>query len=203
MYVIIFFEPLHRFWIISVLAYLKTDTLKSSRTNKEIELLHLTLHSTLTGSDLSGIPQKTSWRPTQRTPSSTSNGSSGENGMTPWFKKTYVQYYPFNIVKKNNKPYVQVQIGGEERMFAPEEISAMVLGKMKEIAEGYLKHNVTKAVITVPAYFNDAQRQATKDAGTIAGLDVQRIINEPWVVFLYSINLHTKQRNLRYYEYFK
>lgn len=113
------------------------------------------------------------------------------------------QYYPFNIVKKNNKPYVQVQIGGEERMFAPEEISAMVLGKMKEIAEGYLKHNVTKAVITVPAYFNDAQRQATKDAGTIAGLDVQRIINEPWVVFLYSINLHTKQRNLRYYEYFK
>lgn len=115
-----------------------------------------------------------------------------------------VQYYPFNIVKKNNKPYVQVQIGGEERMFAPEEISAMVLGKMKEIAEGYLKHNVTKAVITVPAYFNDAQRQATKDAGTIAGLDVQRIINEPWVIFLYSINLHTKpKKNLRYYEYFK
>uniref|UniRef100_K1Q6U7 Endoplasmic reticulum chaperone BIP n=1 Tax=Magallana gigas TaxID=29159 RepID=K1Q6U7_MAGGI len=100
-----------------------------------------------------------------------------------------VQYYPFNIVKKNNKPYVQVQIGGEERMFAPEEISAMVLGKMKEIAEGYLKHNVTKAVITVPAYFNDAQRQATKDAGTIAGLDVQRIINEPTAAAIaYGLN---------------
>lgn len=100
-----------------------------------------------------------------------------------------VQYYPFNIIKKNNKPYVQVQIGGEERVFAPEEISAMVLGKMKEIAEGYLKHNVTKAVVTVPAYFNDAQRQATKDAGTIAGLDVQRIINEPTAAAIaYGLN---------------
>lgn len=65
------------------------------------------------------------------------------------------------------------------REFAPEEISAMVLGKMKEIAESYLKRKVTKAVITVPACFNKAQRQATKDAGTIAGLDVKRIINEP------------------------
>lgn len=110
-----------------------------------------------------------------------------------------VQYYPFNIIKKNNKPYVQVQIGGEERVFAPEEISAMVLGKMKEIAEGYLKHNVTKAVITVPAYFNDAQRQATKDAGTIAGLDVQRIINEPWVISLYSYNLFTQSENTSIY----
>lgn len=90
-----------------------------------------------------------------------------------------VQYYPFDIINKNNKPHVRVSVGEEERVFAPEEISAMVLSKMKEIAEGYLKHNVTKAVITVPAYFNDAQRQATKDAGAIAGLDVQRIINEP------------------------
>ena len=90
-----------------------------------------------------------------------------------------VQYYPFDIINKNNKPHVRVSVGKEERVFAPEEISAMVLSKMKEIAEGYLKHNVTKAVITVPAYFNDAQRQATKDAGAIAGLDVQRIINEP------------------------
>jgi molecular chaperone DnaK (HSP70) len=90
-----------------------------------------------------------------------------------------VQYYPFSIVKKHNKPNIRVLVGEQERVFAPEEISAMVLGKMKEIAEGYLKQNVTRAVITVPAYFNDAQRQATKDAGTIAGLEVLRIINEP------------------------
>lgn len=93
--------------------------------------------------------------------------------------KKDVQHYPFNITEKNNKPYVQILVGDEVRMFAPEEISAMVLGKMKKIAEDYLNRNVTKAVITVPAYFNDAQRQATKDAGTIAGLDVLRIMNEP------------------------
>lgn len=87
--------------------------------------------------------------------------------------------YPFKIIKKNNKPYVQVSIGKNERVFAPEEISAMVLGKMKEIAEEYLNYKVKKAVITVPANFNHAQRQATKDAATIAGLDVLRIINEP------------------------
>lgn len=93
----------------------------------------------------------------------------------------YVKFYryPFKIIKKNNKPYVQVSIGKNERVFAPEEISAMVLGKMKEIAEEYLNHKVKKAVITVPANFNHAQRQATKDAATIAGLDVLRIINEP------------------------
>ncbi|XP_078334599.1 endoplasmic reticulum chaperone BiP-like [Crassostrea virginica] len=100
-----------------------------------------------------------------------------------------VQYYPFDIINKNNKPHVRVSVGEEERVFAPEEISAMVLSKMKEIAEGYLKHNVTKAVITVPAYFNDAQRQATKDAGAIAGLDVQRIINEPTAAAIaYGLN---------------
>ena len=66
-----------------------------------------------------------------------------------------------------------------QQTFAAEEISAMVLGKMKEIAEAYLGKTVTHAVVTVPAYFNDAQRQATKDAGTIAGLNVMRIINEP------------------------
>ena len=64
-------------------------------------------------------------------------------------------------------------------MFAPEEVSAMVLGKMKEVAEEYLGEKINNAVVTVPAYFNDAQRQATKDAGTIAGLNVMRIINEP------------------------
>ncbi|KAJ3486400.1 hypothetical protein NLI96_g4262 [Meripilus lineatus] len=89
------------------------------------------------------------------------------------------KHWPFKIVKKNEKPAVQVKHRGESREFTPEEISAMVLSKMKETAEAYLGKAVTHAVITVPAYFNDAQRQATKDAGTIAGLEVLRIINEP------------------------
>ncbi|KAJ3437513.1 mediator of RNA polymerase ii transcription subunit 37c-related [Anaeramoeba flamelloides] len=88
--------------------------------------------------------------------------------------------WPFRVVQKyGDKPYIEVQYKGEKKQFAPEEISAMVLGKMKEVAENYLGKTVKKAVITVPAYFDDTQRQATKDAGTICGLDVQRIINEP------------------------
>ena len=74
---------------------------------------------------------------------------------------------------------VQLKVGAEQKTFAPEEVSAMVLTKMKEIAESYLGKEVKHAVVTVPAYFNDAQRQATKDAGTISGLNVVRIINEP------------------------
>merc|ERR1740138_761279 len=87
--------------------------------------------------------------------------------------------FPFSMVDKNNKPHAEVKVNGEDKLFAAEEISAMVLVKMKEIAEAYLSTKVTHAVVTVPAYFNDAQRQATKDAGAIAGLVVMRIINEP------------------------
>ncbi|KAF0910231.1 hypothetical protein E2562_001424 [Oryza meyeriana var. granulata] len=91
-----------------------------------------------------------------------------------------VKYLPYKVVDKDGKPYVEVRVkGGERKVFSPEEISAMILGKMKETAESYLGQRVTDAVVTVPAYFNDAQRQATKDAGTIAGLNVPRIINEP------------------------
>ena len=89
------------------------------------------------------------------------------------------QYLPFKLIDKNSKPHVELTIKGEKRTFAAEEISAMVLVKMKETAEAYLGKKVTHAVVTVPAYFNDAQRQATKDAGAIAGLNVMRIINEP------------------------
>ncbi|CAN1238636.1 Luminal-binding protein [Linum grandiflorum] len=90
-----------------------------------------------------------------------------------------MKYLPYPVVNKNGKPYLQVKDGGEVKLFSAEEISAMVLGKMKETAESYLGKAVDGAVVTVPAYFNDAQRQATKDAGTIAGLNVLRIINEP------------------------
>jgi len=86
---------------------------------------------------------------------------------------------PFKIVEDNGTPKVEAQIKGETKRMAPEEISAMVLSKMKDVAEAYLGKKITSAVVTVPAYFNDAQRQATKDAGTIAGLNVLRIINEP------------------------
>jgi heat shock protein 5 len=86
---------------------------------------------------------------------------------------------PFEIIDKNNKPFIQVKEKGTVKTRSPEEVSAMVLTKMKETAEQYLGKDVKHAVITVPAYFNDAQRQATKDAGAIAGLQVLRIINEP------------------------
>ncbi|CAD7960230.1 unnamed protein product [Amoebophrya sp. A25] len=86
---------------------------------------------------------------------------------------------PYAIVDKGGKPYIRVKVKGESKDMSPEEVSALVLVKMKETAENYLGKTVNHAVITVPAYFSDAQRQATKDAGTIAGLNVMRIINEP------------------------
>nr|BAF37039.1 heat shock protein 70kDa [Coturnix japonica] len=90
-----------------------------------------------------------------------------------------MKHWPFRVVNEGGKPKVQVEYKGEMKTFFPEEISSMVLTKMKEIAEAYLGKKVQNAVITVPAYFNDSQRQATKDAGTITGLNVMRIINEP------------------------
>jgi len=91
-----------------------------------------------------------------------------------------MKHWPFKVIsKEGDKPYIQVEYKNETKEFAPEEISSMVLIKMRETAEAYLGHKVADAVITVPAYFNDSQRQATKDAGAIAGLNVKRIINEP------------------------
>jgi len=99
------------------------------------------------------------------------------------FNDTNVQadmkHWPFKVVDSNGLPKLKVEYQSEEKTFTPEEISSMVLVKMKETAEAYLGTSVTEAVVTVPAYFNDSQRQATKDAGVIAGLNVLRIINEP------------------------
>ena len=90
-----------------------------------------------------------------------------------------IKHFPFKVTNDGDKPAVTVEVSGKDRSFTPEEVSAMVLGKMKEIAESYLGKKVENAVVTVPAYFNDNQRQATKDAGTIAGLNVLRVVNEP------------------------
>lgn len=90
-----------------------------------------------------------------------------------------IKYLSYEVINKDGRPKIKVTCKGEMKTFFPEEISSMVLIKMKEIAEAYLGKTVSDAVITVPAYFNDSQRQATKDAGTIAGLNVLRIINEP------------------------
>lgn len=86
---------------------------------------------------------------------------------------------PYNIVSDKDKPMIEVVVEGKNAKFAPEEVSAMILQKMKSTAEIFLGKDIKNAVVTVPAYFNDAQRQATKDAGTISGLKVERIINEP------------------------
>ncbi|GCC26818.1 heat shock cognate 71 kDa protein-like [Chiloscyllium punctatum] len=93
--------------------------------------------------------------------------------------QTDLKHWPFKVINDSSRPKVEVQHKGETKTFYAEEISSMVLAKMREIAEAYLGKSISSAVITVPAYFNDSQRQATKDAGTISGLNVLRIINEP------------------------
>ncbi len=90
-----------------------------------------------------------------------------------------IKHWPFKVVGRNDKPVIQVQYNGETKEYTPEEISAMVLSKLKEITEAYLGQTIKDVVVTVPAYFNDSQRQATKDAGVIAGLNVIRVVNEP------------------------
>jgi len=107
------------------------------------------------------------------------------------------KFFPFALVNRNDKPSIQVSTKDGKKEFQPEEISAMVLTKMKEVAEAYLGKKVTHAVITVPAYFNDAQRQATKDAGTIAGLNVMRIINEPTAAAIaYGLDKKEGEKNV-------
>ncbi len=90
-----------------------------------------------------------------------------------------MKHFPFKVIDRAGKPVIEVEFKGETKQFTPEEVSSMVLIKMRETAESYLGGTVNNAVVTVPAYFNDSQRQATKDAGLIAGLNVLRIINEP------------------------
>lgn len=108
-----------------------------------------------------------------------------------------IKTFPFITINKNNKPHVEVKVKGDGKLFAAEEISAMVLIKMKETAEAYLGHPITHAVVTVPAYFNDAQRQATKDAGVIAGLNVMRIINEPTAAAIaYGLDKREGEKNI-------
>ena len=109
-----------------------------------------------------------------------------------------MKHWPFKVVPgKSNQPMIQVNYNNEEKTFSPEEISSMILIKMKEIAESYIGKEVKNAVITVPAYFNDSQRQSTKDAGTIAGLNVLRIINEPTsAAIAYGLDKKDKEQNI-------
>lgn len=112
-----------------------------------------------------------------------------------------MKLWPFKVVEKNGRPYIRVKVGAEEKTFTPEEISAMVLGKMRDFAQEYLNTTIKDAVVTVPAYFNDAQRQSTKDAGTIAGLNVVRIINEPTAAAIaYGIKNKNEEINILVYD---
>ncbi|ETN22072.1 hsp70-like protein [Phytophthora nicotianae INRA-310] len=109
-----------------------------------------------------------------------------------------IKHWPFKITSgPGDKPQITVQFKGESKTFQPEEISSMVLIKMREVAEAFIGKEVKNAVITVPAYFNDSQRQATKDAGAIAGLNVLRIINEPTAAAIaYGLDKKGGERNV-------
>lgn len=122
------------------------------------------------------------------------------------FKDSTVQkdksLFPFEVQSdQNGKPVISVNVGGSKKkdikQFTPEEVSGMILRKMKEVAETYLGCEVKHAVVTVPAYFNDAQRQATKDAGTIAGLKIERVINEPTAAAIaYGLDKQDREENI-------
>ena len=108
-----------------------------------------------------------------------------------------LKHFPFVVKDKGNKPVIEVEYKNEKKQFHPEEISSMILTKMKETAEAYIGEKVTDAVVTVPAYFNDSQRQATKDAGSIAGLNVLRIINEPTAAAIaYGLDNKSVEKNV-------
>jgi len=115
--------------------------------------------------------------------------------------KADMKHFPYKVIEKEGKPVVQVEVNGKDKQFTPEEVSAMILGKMKEVAESYLGKKVTHAVVTVPAYFNDNQRQATKDAGIIAGLNVLRIVNEPTAAAIaYGLDKTDVERQIIVYD---
>lgn len=108
---------------------------------------------------------------------------------------------PYEIANKDGKPTIRTEVKGEMKTYSPEEISAMILIKMKEIAETYLGKKVINAVVTVPAYFNDAQRQATKDAGTISGMNVVRILNEPTAAAIaYGLDKKQGEKNIMVFD---
>jgi len=113
-----------------------------------------------------------------------------------------IKQFPYTVINKDNKPIIQASYKNEIKDFQPEEISSMILVKMKEIAEAYIGEKVDSAVITVPAYFNDSQRQSTKDAGAIAGLNVLRMINEPTAAAIaYGLDNKTeKEKNILIYD---
>jgi heat shock protein 1/8 len=113
-----------------------------------------------------------------------------------------IKHFPFKVKSgKNSKPVIEVSYKNEKKEYEAEQISSMVLTKMKETAESYIGDKVTDAVITVPAYFNDSQRQATKDAGLIAGLNVLRIINEPTAAAIsYGLNAKKEEQNVLIYD---
>ena len=114
-----------------------------------------------------------------------------------------IKLWPFQVARSaGDKCVIKAEHKSENKEFQPEEISSMILVKMKEIAESYLGHEVKDAVVTVPAYFNDSQRQATKDAGAISGLNILRIINEPTAAAIaYGLDKKTDgERNVLIYD---